>query len=81
LADRQSQSAPAVQSLVDRVTSLFSAIVASVTTPKKPAGIDVSNPFIPPSSPVCRAADAALVYWVALLGFTAAAIALARQVL
>ena len=43
--------------------------------------IDIPNPFIPASSPVCRAADTALLYGVALSGLAAAAIALARQVM
>ena len=43
--------------------------------------IDTRNPFIPATSPVCRAADTALLYCVTLIGLAAAAIALARQVL
>jgi len=48
---------------------------------KKQPKIDTRNPFIPATSPVCRAADTALLYCVTLIGLAAAAIALTRQVL
>lgn len=79
-ADRQGEAAPAVRSLVDRVTAFFSGIAPLATTAKEQPEIDVRNPFIPASSPVCRGADVALVYWVAFIGFAAAVVALVRQV-
>lgn len=79
-ADRQGEAAPAVRSLVDRVTAPISGIARLATTAKRRPEIDSRNPFIPASSPVCRAADLTLVYWVALIGFAAAAIAVVRQI-
>lgn len=79
LADRQGQTAPAVRSLVDRVTPSFSGIAAFATMSKTRTEFDGSNPFIPASSPVCRVADTALVFWVALIGLSAAVIAVIRH--
>lgn len=79
LADRQGQTAPAVRSLVDRVTPSFSGIATIATMSKTQAEFDGSNPFIPSSSPVCRLADTALVFWVALIGLSAAVIAVIRH--
>lgn len=41
---------------------------------------DVPNPFIPSSSPVCRVADTALLFCVALAGLAAAGVSLIRQI-
>lgn len=71
---------PRLSSLAGRATPLKSPETRDFTMSKRNGKIDLV-PFIPSSSPVCRAADTALVYCVALLGLAAAVIALARQVL
>jgi hypothetical protein len=43
---------------------------------KTRAEIDSRNPFIPSSSPVCRVAELALLFSVALAGLVAAVVAL-----
>lgn len=45
---------------------------------KRRSEIDMRNPFIPASSPVCRLAETALMFCVALAGLAAAVIALVR---
>lgn len=80
-ADRQGEDAPAVRSLIDRVTALFSGITGSATTAKPRGEFDLRNPFIPSLSPVCRLADTALLFCVVLISLTAAGVALIRQVL
>lgn len=71
---------PRLSSPVGRATPLQSSDRHGFTMSKRSGKIDLV-PFIRSSSPVCRAADTALVYCVVLLGLAAAVIALARQVL
>lgn len=81
-AGRQSRrrNAPAVRSLIDRVTSLFSKIASRRTTAKERMELDVRNPFIPSMSPTCRAVDQMLPFCVALAGLIGAIIVLFEQV-
>jgi hypothetical protein len=71
---------PRLSNPVGRATTSQSSDRHGFTMSKRNGKIDLV-PFIPSSSPVCRAADTALVYCVVLLGLAAAVIALARQVL
>jgi len=80
-ADRQGEDAPAVRSLIDRVTALLSCITGSATTAKPRGELDLKNPFIPSFSPVCRAADTALLFCVVLFSLAAAGAALFQQVM
>ena len=48
---------------------------------KKQPEVDIRNPFIPSLSPVCRLADTALLFCVALFGLAAAGAALIAEVL
>lgn len=80
-ADRQGEDAPAVRSLIDRVTALLSGITGSATTAKPRGEFDVRNPFIPSLSPVCRLVDTALLFCVVLISLAAAGAALIAQVM
>lgn len=70
---------PRLSSPVSRATQQLSSNRSLGTMSKRRAKIDLV-PFIPSSSPVCRVADLALVYCVALFGLAAAVAALYRQV-
>lgn len=80
-ADRQGECAPAVRSLSDRVTGWFSGIFSRASTAKPQPELDGKNPFIPSFSPVCRAADTALLFCVVLFSLAAAGAALFQQVM
>lgn len=71
---------PRLSSPVGRATSQLSRIPQGGTMTKRHDEIDLV-PFVPSSSPVCRVADLALVYCVALLGLAAAVVAVCRQVM
>lgn len=79
--DRQGERAPAVRSLIDRVTAFFSGIGRSATTANQRGKTDRANPFIPSLSPVCRLADTALLFCVVLISLAAAGAVLIAQVM
>ncbi|SIQ24722.1 hypothetical protein SAMN05880590_102780 [Rhizobium sp. RU35A] len=70
LTDRTGRSTP----------STFPILTGNPMT-KRHGKSDTQNPFIPAASPICRAADTALLFSVALFGLAAAVAALLRQVL
>ena len=47
---------------------------------KPQAKIDMQNPFIPSREPICRIADTALIFAVAVAGVAAVAAAVIRQI-
>lgn len=63
---------PGCQSRSISATPSTSSISADGPMAKRPAKIAIRNPFIPASSPVCRAADTALLFSVVLFGVAAA---------
>lgn len=69
---RASLSSPRLSSHGERATPPFSRKAGAATTAKTQREIDIRNPFIPASSPVCRVADTALLFGVALAGLAAA---------
>lgn len=71
---------PRLSSPAGRATLSFSEIALRRGMAKTLREIDARNLFIPSSSPVCRAADTALLFCVAVFGLAAAVIAVLRQV-
>lgn len=49
--------------------------------PKPHVKIDMGNPFIPSREPICRIADTALIFAVAVAGVVAVAVAVLRQLM
>lgn len=69
---------PGCQSRPVSATTSTSLISEQRPMTKPTAKIDTRNPFIPASSPVCRAADTALLFSVVLLGVAAVLVALVK---
>ncbi|PTM92856.1 hypothetical protein C7449_107270 [Mycoplana dimorpha] len=63
-----------------RATTRQFPIGAVRTMTKRQREFDTRNPFIPARSPVCNAAQTALLFCVALAGLVAALISLAIQI-
>ena len=69
---------PGCQSRPVSATTSTSLISEQRPMTKPAAKIDIRNPFIPASSPVCRAADSALLFSVVLLGVAAVLVVLLK---
>ncbi len=70
---------PGCQSRLTGATPELSPVLPAAKMAKRTAKIDVV-PFVPSSSPVCRLADTALVFSVALSGLAAATFTLLRMI-
>lgn len=70
---------PGCQSRLTRATTELSPVLPAAKMAKRTAKIDVV-PFVPSSSPVCRLAETALVFSVALSGLAAAISTLLRTI-
>lgn len=77
-ADRQGEAAGCPVTRRPRHSLLFRHC-ASCHNGERAAGNRRSEPLYSRLLPVCRGADVALLYWVALIGLAAAVIALVRQ--
>ena len=71
---------PRLSCLSLRATPQQSPFSARSPMTKAQPEIDVRNPFIPASSPVCRVAHTALLFSVVLAGLAAAVAGLIRQI-
>lgn len=74
------RSSPAVQSKTVRATSSQFRVSEFATMPIRTGKIDMENPFIPSRSRICRVADMALIFAVAVAGLAAVIAAVLNQI-